>query len=173
MGWLFSEQSRNALIHERCAPWKNEHVESNVIKHSLRGNCLWKVIEHKLLPDGKVERFIALDLIQVHGREAGYKDMDESMGPYYYSCPLSYLELVPEVTNEEWRKGVRSYHARRNQKLELGQVVKLTNNESYKLVSLRPLKGVNGGVLYRIPRRMLLAPDVEQKIAGFVEVVNK
>ena len=37
--------------------------------------------------------------------------MEESMHPYYYSCPLSYLELVPIDQyggNAEWREGVRT-----------------------------------------------------------------
>lgn len=34
------------------------------------------------------------------------------MHPYYYSCPLSYLDLAPEQS-AEWRAGVRAYHARR------------------------------------------------------------
>ena len=44
----------------------------------------------------------------------GYKDMEESMHPYYYSCPLSYLELVPIDQyggNAAWRAGVQQYHA--------------------------------------------------------------
>ena len=37
---------------------------------------------------------------------------DESMHPYYYTCPLSYLDLAPEQS-ADWRAGVRAYHARR------------------------------------------------------------
>jgi antirestriction protein len=37
--------------------------------------------------------------------------MEESMGPYYYSCPLGYLDKVPVVTNPGWRDCVRNYHA--------------------------------------------------------------
>ena len=46
------------------------------------------------------------------GGQWGYKPLDESMHPYYYSCPLSYLDLAPEQS-AEWRAGVRAYHARR------------------------------------------------------------
>jgi hypothetical protein len=34
------------------------------------------------------------------------------MHPYYYSCPLSYLDLAPEQS-ADWRAGVRAYHVRR------------------------------------------------------------
>ena len=40
--------------------------------------------------------------------------MDESVHPFFYSCPLGYLEMVPIETsggNPEWRVGVRAYHA--------------------------------------------------------------
>ena len=47
-----------------------------------------------------------------------HKPMCESMGPFYYSCPLGYLELVP-VADEQWRECVRSYHAKRRKKREV------------------------------------------------------
>jgi len=63
------------------------------------------------------ERWIQCDLLQYSRSNDGwgYKDMEESMHPYFYSCPLGYLAKVPIKTfggNEEWRKGVRSYHER-------------------------------------------------------------
>ena len=44
----------------------------------------------------------------------GYKDLDEAMFPYYFSCPLKYLDMVPiEIYggHPEWRERVRAYHA--------------------------------------------------------------
>jgi hypothetical protein len=61
-------------------------------------------------PHGKTERYIGCDLLRKHpGHGWGYKDLTESMHPYYYTCPLSYLETVP-VACEEWREQVREYH---------------------------------------------------------------
>lgn len=40
----------------------------------------------------------------------GYKDMDETMGPYCYDCPHTILDLLTPTTNEtalEWRKKCR------------------------------------------------------------------
>jgi hypothetical protein len=34
------------------------------------------------------------------------------MHPYYYSCPLRFLDLAPEQSRA-WREGVRAYHAQR------------------------------------------------------------
>lgn len=70
----------------------------------------------------QVHRWIGCDLLQYHkGTDGwGYKPLEESCGPYYWSCPLGYLTMVPEVStdelvaagiNQEWRAGVREYHA--------------------------------------------------------------
>jgi hypothetical protein len=45
--------------------------------------------------------------------------MDESVFPYYFSCPLKYLEMVPLEQyggNAEWRKGVQEYHAEKRRR---------------------------------------------------------
>jgi hypothetical protein len=45
--------------------------------------------------------------------------MDESFHPYFYSCPLGYLRLVPIETFggcKEWRESVLEYHAERKAK---------------------------------------------------------
>jgi hypothetical protein len=63
-----------------------------------------------------VERdtFIGCYLLADGIGESGYKPMDESMGPFHFSCPLAYLDMVPE-TNREWREHVRAYHAQNQQ----------------------------------------------------------
>jgi hypothetical protein len=85
--------------------------------------------------------------------------MEESMGPCYYSCPLKYLDLVPEPDNryaKEWRIKVRAYHARRKA-LVIGATVKLERCTIPELtiVSLRPLLGMYAGIRYRIPLKLL------------------
>ena len=42
--------------------------------------------------------------------KCAYKDMTESMHPYFYDCPLAFLEAAPEVC-AEWREKVRAFHA--------------------------------------------------------------
>ena len=46
-------------------------------------------------------------LTATDGREFGYKDMDETMGPGYYDCPIGILKLLSPTDNayaKEWRK---------------------------------------------------------------------
>jgi hypothetical protein len=50
--------------------------------------------------------------------------MSEQVHPYYYSCPLAYLDMVPEVKCEEWRALVREYHAN-TQKPKIGEELRL------------------------------------------------
>jgi len=64
----------------------------------------------------------------------------------------------------EWRARNRAHHERRFQKLTLGQVIKLTNGEDYRITNLKPLRGMRAdlqyGPIYRIPRRMLTVKEV-------------
>ena len=80
--------------------------------------------ERNFAKDGQqvelTQRWIACDLLR-YERDCGwgYKDLDESMHPYFYSCPLKYLDLVPIEQyggNVEWRGFVRSHHARITEK---------------------------------------------------------
>lgn len=134
MGWLFkSGSNRQGLIEERTKGWEhvtadNMTVTSKCLAHCYRGNVfsgvLWTVWERTFEKDGEqvqpTERRIGCDLLQYSKADEGwgYKDMEESMHPYYYSCPLRYLDMVPEVASEEWRRGVREHHARRKAQRE-------------------------------------------------------
>jgi len=122
MGWLFSSRTRAELIRNLTQPEDQARARVRVIAHTLRGNVLWSVTEvtaktegvHPDLAPGESMRYIRCDLLQCSGGEWGYKAMDESMAPYYYSCPLRYLDMAKELS-PGWREKVRAYHARRRQ----------------------------------------------------------
>lgn len=107
MGWLFSTRwpTRKDLV---------THLTSGngmtTVKKAFSGNHLWCVHEHE------GDQFICLYLMSKGPKEHGgpnwgYKDVDESMGPAYYTCPVSFLdEAQPEPTTGyavEWRAEVR------------------------------------------------------------------
>lgn len=122
MGWLFSSRTRSELIQDLIRPEDTARASVRVLVHTLRGNVLWSVSEvtaktegvHPDLAPGESMRYIRCDLLQRSGGEWGYKTMDESMAPYYYSCPLRYLDMAKELS-PGWREKVRAHHARRRQ----------------------------------------------------------
>ncbi len=134
MGWLFTRGStRKDLIAERSANWERTtddglEVKSTCLAHCYRGGSfsgvLWAVWERTFTKDGQAvqptERWITCDLLRYQSNYGwGYKDLDESMHPYFYSCPLGYLSMVPLDQyggNGEWRQGVTTYHAQQAEK---------------------------------------------------------
>ena len=133
MGWYYQNGgTRQGLIKELTESRENKRDDGIVVKtvglaHCYRGNVfsgvLWTVFEHRFfLGDAEVEqpqRWIGCDLLHCHNGDWGHKPMTEHMGPYYYSVPLSYLNMVPIETyggNAEWRLAVTEYHAKQRQK---------------------------------------------------------
>lgn len=68
--------------------------------HEYNDIIVWAVWER----DGK--RIITCDLLEHNG---GFKAMDESWHPYYYSCPLAFLDMAP-IVNNQWRDNVKMNH---------------------------------------------------------------
>ena len=115
MGWDFTcGATKESLVAELLQPWEDRLVgfgnrcqyKVRTLKHSLRGNCLWRIVE--VTKEGKTTLVITLDLLKKSREGWGYKGMDESCGPCYYNCPLGFLKEVP-CPNQyvaEWRAKV-------------------------------------------------------------------
>jgi hypothetical protein len=162
MGWLFSERwlERKDLI---------KHLVENkggakVIRHCCVGNDLWMVVEYER--NGMTERSIVLCMMQgptrsknYDGRDKnwwGYKDLDESGGPYKLSCPESYLTMCTAPPNQyayEWRQRVYALNAKKREarknivvgaKLMYGgvvyQVTKLLGARGYQVDGYKRMK---------------------------------
>lgn len=152
MGWLYCEPTKKDLI---------SHIVKNfdAKAHCVRGNVLWLIAEYK---DGTecIVCCLMASAGKYHPEECrwGYKDMTESSFPYRYSCPISYLDRVPE-TCPKWRARVRSEYARKNTRLKVGDIAQLTegyNPAALRITSVRPLRGESAtGYPYRIPRSAL------------------
>lgn len=116
MGWLFTKDAtKQEIIHDQTKGWETPDRIVKCIDYSLRGNTLWIIFEALFKADFKIERFIVCDLLKYEkGYGWGYKDMDESCGPYYYDCPLKFLKMVPDNginhINHEWRQKVYAFH---------------------------------------------------------------
>lgn len=133
MGWLFkSGSTRRGLIAERIEGWERTNpdglfITSKCLAHCYRGGVfsgvLWSVWERTFTTDdvesSPKQRWIQCDLLRYQQDAWGYKDMEESMHPYYYSCPGKYLDMVPLEKfggNAEWREQVVEHHQRAKEK---------------------------------------------------------
>jgi len=158
MGWLFSYgKSKADIIKDLIAPEENATRRWETIAHCVRGKVLWSVIEITYKQDNRSKRLIVCHLLAKQKDCGwGYKDIEESMHPYYYSCPLQFLDMAP-VANTDWRARVQAYHRYRNQKLEIGQRIAIQGAAIPWVIitSLKPLTGEYGGRHYRVPRRLL------------------
>lgn len=130
MGWFYhygeAGASRRALIQELIKPEDDirkdgTSVSYRTLKSCFRGRTvgvLWSVVEVSRTPPGgetRTERFIRCDLLRHNQGRWGHKPLQESSHPYFYSCPGSYLDMVPPAC-EEWRTLVREWNARQSQK---------------------------------------------------------
>ena len=121
MGWTFSRQTRDQLIRELIKPHESELARIDVVAHALFGNELWSVVRITAKQAGTIHLaigestcYIRCDLLEGSGGAWGYKPLEESQHPYYYSCPLHYLDMAP-VECPEWRDQVRAYHRQRRE----------------------------------------------------------
>jgi len=159
MGWLMTQgASKSDVIREQTKPQENDKTKWTCLAHCLRGNVLWTVWEIFRKETDESERFIACYLLRKDEDYGwGYKDMEESMHPYYYSCPMKYLKMVPEVGCQEWRDIVLKEVSKRQRKVEVGEIYTLPNcNIPYiTITKVRPLRGDYLGTTYKIRRKQL------------------
>lgn len=133
MGWLFRPgMTRKDLIADQIQGSERTLDDGTLVKltclaHCYRGGVfsgvLWSVWERTFERHGRQtklpSRWIICDVMRFQQGAWGCKDIDESMHPYHYSCPLGYLDLVPIDQfggNTEWRELVRQHHARITEK---------------------------------------------------------
>jgi len=103
MGYLFSFRSRESLIED-------VQRRNNVLETSVRNNEMWVV--HK---NDEGEKFLSVLLIKQSEGLFGYKQIEESHGPYYYNVPKKFLKMVP-CTNAGWRAEVRKHQKEKSLK---------------------------------------------------------
>lgn len=157
MGWthLYNCPDKNQVIAE-CTRESSNHV---CVAKSVHNNSLWTVWKNKTTQNLEIVLF----LLSKDQGSWGYKDMSEGMGPYYYDCPLSFLEMVPEPTDSPhskgWREAVRKYHTKEKEhrsvikSLKIGSMVRLNGctPSEFRVTSLNPLRGSSSsGDIYKL-----------------------
>jgi hypothetical protein len=120
MGWYYTgSASRADLIRELTAPQQSESTgwERRALRFCTAGNVLWTVWEITAPGDGSTHLHIGCDLLHRSSDGWGHKPMCEDDEPCYYTCPLAYLEMVPDSKGRpEWRAKVRAYWKKRRER---------------------------------------------------------
>jgi hypothetical protein len=119
---LIAERTRTRTETDDHGVTSTTRCLANCYLGSVFTGVLWSVWERTIEKNGEQvktpQRWIGCDLLHYeNGFGWGYKFLDEASHPDYFSCPLNYLDLVPiEVYggHQEWRDGVRRFHARRS-----------------------------------------------------------
>lgn len=156
MGYMFSRQTKAELVEEL------KRDNPLITEWSLNGNELWGL--YPISTNQPSDLMIVLFLLASHGDEYGYQVMDESAQPYYYTCPLKFLNKAVELS-PEWRTNVRAYHnakserARTLKRIKVGDTIALKNTslKSVQVIGLKPLMGIDVKTnrTYRIPSRFI------------------
>ena len=93
IGWLFGWNTRKELVDHLC-----EGNGVKTLKRKFVGNNMWAV---QRTEDGIT--FACLYLIKGRNESRdgwGYKDVDETMGPYQHDFPVSWLDLLSPCDSE-------------------------------------------------------------------------
>ena len=136
MGWLFGWDTRKQLVDHLCGD-----AGVKTLKRRFVGNTLYTVHSYKGT-DGTVINFACVYLLK--GRNGtrdgwGYKDIDESMGPYYYDFPVSWLDMLSPTdsqSSKEWREHVRKRAAKLAQ-MKVGTTWECAAGERYTIIERR------------------------------------
>ena len=126
---------RKAEMDERWTQTEHDgYPQLTVLKSSMVGSTYYGAIEIKR--NGNVEKvFGVVCLTTVTDKHwICYKDMDETMIPYNYDCPISILNLLTPTDNEnanEWRRLCREHKEKKKThnlgSLPIGTVIKWTD----------------------------------------------
>lgn len=119
MGWYYTNGATRADIISQLTEtrtWTRKdgvEVRTSTVAKCCVGNVLWIVSEQTF--GERTERYLRCALLEKSGGDWGYKEIEETAHPYYYTCPLSYLDMAPVVMCKDWRDLVRARHARKKQ----------------------------------------------------------
>ena len=99
-----------------------------VLDHSTIGNVCYVLHGTRTEPLGAMNKWIGVYRLERSEGCWGHKSIDETMGPYYFDCPLRILNAASPTDNtdaQEWRQACRDHAkekaAKRRHKPQAGQ----------------------------------------------------
>ncbi|WP_240650058.1 hypothetical protein [Variovorax atrisoli] len=113
MGSIVYRATKDQAIHDELA---SVGAYATVLAPRAIGNRLWFLAQHRA-GERTGCKWIGLTLIESRKGEVAVKSMDETCGPCYYDCPLSFLAQADAPTGPyagPWRERVRAFHASRS-----------------------------------------------------------
>lgn len=146
MGWLYTSSGSHKtatsyldaqFTYERTDEETGEKYGLRVLRSACVGNRVYYAAAQQFR--GKVVNptFAIVCLVRWNPRNSegltiGYKDMDESMGPYEAECPLNILEMLGSTdcpSALQWRRKCLMRHLRRaaRPRLENGMRIKFAS----------------------------------------------
>lgn len=200
MGWTFTTKPRGQTVLKFFQEqWNSATVE--VLDCAVVERKTAYLAVRRTPTEGKPYIFGVVCMLEYRPKDRypfGYKDMDESMGPYAYDCPeriLNQLTDLPYSSEDatKWRRICREELAKRKAapKLQFGTIIKLdeaaTFSDGFKgdtfycVDQKRRLRfmavGGNRAGVYRLKKRHVtdateLKGALLTRAAGACEVVN-
>lgn len=135
MGWTFYRREKNAETNaEHFAAKLDTRYE--IIAHGTVESVFYAAVRDRTTD--KVTAYVALtrwDRDPLYN--FGYKDMDETVHPFYYKAPKSVLNALTPTTHADalaWRAKCRLHHAQRDflrKNLKPGTRIRLTHAVSF------------------------------------------
>lgn len=113
MGFILYRATKAQAIHDELT---SVGASSTVLAHRAIGNRLWFLAQTRS-GEQPGRKWIGLTLIDSRRGEVAVKCMDETVGPYYYDCPLAFLAQADAPVGPyagPWREQVRAFHANRS-----------------------------------------------------------
>lgn len=153
MGWTFSHATeyKNGRVDRKaeCDKVINSQTETRtdtVLKSVMKGTTYYAAVE--TIKNGTREVWAAVFLTSSDKKDPywnfGYKDMDETMGPYKYDCPARILDLLTPTDNAAanyWRNECRRQAEIKKDdtlnKLPIGAMVKWTNCDGDEMILVK------------------------------------
>lgn len=129
MGWTFTHKDRDTTVRQFFEKEFHDPTIKILDVATVGFRECYIAMERK----GEVFALVCLlDYRPDDYYNFGYKDMDETMAPYYYNCPERILKILTSTTNEDaitWRGKCwsRIEKNKARPKLKHGDIIKFAN----------------------------------------------
>jgi hypothetical protein len=120
MGWTVEHSTRDEVVRQQAGPYTTQSgAQVTAIKNARYGCEDWFLFA--VSRNGKiVKKLIAVTVWDGNA----HKELDEAVGPYYYGCPVEWLDEVPVPAGPyaaQWRAKVRERAAKIHQHIRGGK----------------------------------------------------